>query len=106
MSPFTPETDLKKSDIRIFCDNDKRWTKRDESLGGWGDDIKYGNGQPTTAITSTKFESGMIVPIMPVCNETGTAAATYSAQKYFAPGQKGKSHSVGKIQLESKLMAK
>lgn len=31
--------DLKASDIRLFCDNDKRWGKQ-RSTGGWYDEKK------------------------------------------------------------------
>jgi hypothetical protein len=34
MSKLTKESDLKKAQIRIFCDDDDRWVPRDENKGG------------------------------------------------------------------------
>jgi hypothetical protein len=97
LSPLTAETQLEKSEIRIFCDNDKRWEKRHKSLGGWGDDIKYAESHQSTMIPHTELYSGMITYQMPYCSESDTGAATYSRAAYFEPGTRGKSPSVGRI---------
>ena len=47
MSTFDKVSDLKKSEVRVYCDNDKRWKKR--WLWGWKDSKKYVAGYPSTA---------------------------------------------------------
>jgi hypothetical protein len=39
IADVTPTDDLKSSDIRLYCDNDKRW-KKSETSGHWLDPIK------------------------------------------------------------------
>jgi hypothetical protein len=42
MSHLNRVWDIKKSEIRFFCDDDARWEKRKN--GGWKDEIKYVEG--------------------------------------------------------------
>lgn len=43
LNSLTLETDLKKSEIRLFCDDDKRWGD-ERPTGGWYDKTKYVRG--------------------------------------------------------------
>ena len=48
MSHLEPTSDLKSSEIRLFCDNDARWEERD--IGGWKDETKYVEGYSSLVI--------------------------------------------------------
>lgn len=43
IAELSPVTDLKTSEIRLFCDNDQRWGSARRS-GGWYDKVKYVRG--------------------------------------------------------------
>jgi hypothetical protein len=47
----------------------------------------------------------MITNNEPLCREPDTGAATYTYALYFKPGERGKSPSVRKMQMENKLTA-
>jgi hypothetical protein len=45
---LTVENNLKRADIRIFCDNDNRWVAR--QAGGFADLTKYAEDHISTMI--------------------------------------------------------
>jgi hypothetical protein len=112
MTTFQHTSNLEKSDIRIFCDDDTRWQKRDIALGGYEDMKKYAEGYLFTIrnTLTLAFHSYMICDVKPLCKYDkkkepipGFHAATYWQRHYLPKG--GRSFPVDKIQVEHQLTA-
>jgi hypothetical protein len=112
MTTFQHTSNLEKSDIRIFCDDDTRWQKRDIALGGYEDMKKYAEGHLFTIrnTLTLAFHSYMICDVKPLCKYDkkrepipGFHAATYWQRHYLPKG--GRSFPVDKIQVEHQLTA-
>jgi hypothetical protein len=65
------ESNLKKSEIRLFCDNDKRWGN-ERPPNGWYDKTKYAKGGLSTVTRYTEadtFRSEMVTKNQPSCQK-------------------------------------
>lgn len=71
-------SDRNKSQIRLYCDNDRRWKER-KTRTGYRDDAKYAERYlPAILFTANvRFHSGMVRERTPVCWKPPAMGATY-----------------------------